>query len=180
MRPAMWPEIVANPPAGEVQSSPSCCRPKSHSVRAMPSLPRSPFGRRGRQATEAAPERTEPRVEVLESSGLRWINIERPRSLEQAWLEEHFDFHPLDYEDVFSRNQRPKVDEYDEYLFIVLHFPRYDKTVARRTAGEVDLVVGPHYLTTVPSEESQPIASLSERCRASEELRESLFSKGPG
>ena len=118
----------------------------------MPSLPRSPFGRRGRATAEVAPERTEPRVEIVESPGLRWINIERPRSLEQAWLEEHFEFHALDYEDVRSRNQRPKVDEYDDYLFIVLHFPRYDKKVSRLNAAEVDFFVGPDFLITLPNE----------------------------
>jgi magnesium transporter len=148
----------------------------------MPSLPRSPFGRRSRaSAADRAPERAdEPRVELVESPGLRWINIERPRSVDRAWLEERFEFHPLDYEDVFSRNQRPKVDEYDDYLFIVLHFPRYDKTVARLNAAEVDIFVGPDYLITLPNEEMQPIDYLFERCRSSEELRESLFSKGPG
>ncbi len=145
----------------------------------MPSLPRSPFGRR-RVAAEAKPERTEPRVEIVESPGLRWINIERPRSLEQAWMEEHFDFHPLDYEDVRSRNQRPKVDEYDDYLFIVLHFPRYDKNVSRLNAAEVDFFVGPDFLITLPNEPLQSIEYLFQRCRANEELRDSLFSKGPG
>jgi magnesium transporter len=146
----------------------------------MPSLPRSPFGRRARAAAEVVPERTEPRVEIVSSPGLRWINIERPRALEQQWLEEHFDFHPLDYEDVRSRNQRPKVDEYDDYLFIVLHFPRYDKTVARLNAAEVDIFVGPDYLITIPNEPLERIEDLFERVRANEELRESLFSKGPG
>jgi magnesium transporter len=146
----------------------------------MPSLPRSPFGRRGRAATEAAPERTEPRVEIVESPGLRWINIERPRALEQAWMEEHFDFHPLDLEDVRSRNQRPKVDEYDDYLFIVLHFPRYDKNVSRLNAAELDIFVGPDYLITLPNEPLQSVEYLFQRCRANEELRESVFSKGPG
>jgi magnesium transporter len=146
----------------------------------MPSLPRSPFGRRGRSAAEVTPERTEPRVEMVESPGLRWINIERPRALELTWLEEHFDFHALDYEDVRSRNQRPKVDEYDDYLFIVLHFPRYDKVVSRLNAAEVDMFVGPDYLITLPNEPLQPIDYLFERCRANEELREQLFSKGPG
>ncbi len=146
----------------------------------MPSLPRSPFGRRGRVAAEIAPERTEPRVEIVEAPGLRWINIERPRGLEQAWLEERFEFHALDYEDVRSRNQRPKVDEYDDYLFIVLHFPRYDKVVSRLNAAEVDIFVGPDYLITIPNEPLQSIDYLFERCRANEELRESLFSKGPG
>src|SRR3954465_3758085 len=146
----------------------------------MPSLPRSPFGRRGRAAAEATPERTEPRVEIVESPGLRWINIERPRALEQAWMEEHFDFHPLDYEDVRSRHQRPKVDEYEDYLFIVLHFPRYDKNVSRLNAAEVDIFVGPDFLITLPNEPLQSIGYLFERCRANEELRDSLFAKGPG
>jgi magnesium transporter len=146
----------------------------------MPSLPRSPFGRRGRATVEAAPERTEPRVEIVESPGLRWINVERPRSLEQRWLEEHFDFHPLDYEDVRSRNQRPKVDEYDDYLFIVLHFPRYDKTVSRLNGAELDIFVGADFLITLPNEPLQSLDYLFERCRSNEELRESLFSKGPG
>src|SRR4051794_35533191 len=171
---------LANLGAGEVQSSACCCRPTSRSVRAMPSLPRSPFGRRGRAAAEATPERTEPRVEIVESPGLRWINIERPRALEQAWMEEHFDFHPLDYEDVRSRNQRPKVDEYEDYLFIVLHFPRYDKNVSRLNAAEVDIFVGPDFLITLPNEPLQRIEDLFDRCRNNEELRESVFSKGPG
>src|SRR4051812_36901565 len=148
----------------------------------MPSLPRSPFGRRAARArtAERAPERDEPRVEIVEAPGLRWINIERPRPVDQAWLEDRFEFHPLDYEDVFSRNQRPKVDEYDDYLFIVLHFPRYDKKVARLNAAELDLFVGPDYLITIQNEPLQPVEYLFERCRASEELRDSLFSKGPG
>src|ERR687888_395458 len=169
-------------PRRRVEPAARCRRPTSRSVATMPSLPRSPFGRRSSRASvaEHAPERDEPRVEVVEAPGLRWIHIERPRQVDQAWLEERFDFHPLDYEDVFSRNQRPKVDEYDDYLFIVLHFPRYDKTVARLNAAEVDIFVGPDYLITLPNEPLQPIQYLFERCRASEELRESLFSKGPG
>ena len=149
----------------------------------MPSMPRTPFGRRGaRRGLEAprAPEREDPRVEIVEAPGLRWYNIERPRPADRAWLEERFEFHPLDYEDVFSRNQRPKVDEYDDYLFIVLHFPRYDKTVARLNAAELDLFVGPDFLITLPNELLQPVEYLFERCRTNEELREQIFSKGPG
>ena len=147
----------------------------------MPSLPRSPFGRRAARAVaEAPPDSLEPRVEIVEAPGLRWINVERPRAAELAWLEEHFDFHPLDYEDVRSRNQRPKVDEYDDYIFIVLHFPRYDKAVSRLNAAEVDIFVGPDFLITLPNELLQPIEYLFERCRTNEDMREDIFSKGPG
>src|SRR4051812_20504288 len=149
----------------------------------MPSLPKPRFGRSARvrgQAIVAAPEPDAPRVEIVETEDLRWINIERPRPVDQAWLEERFDFHPLDYEDVFSRNQRPKVDEYDDYLFIVLHFPAFDARVARLNAAELDIFIGPDYVITLPNEELRPVEFLFERCRANEEVREQHFSKGAG
>ena len=105
---------------------------------------RAPLGARARCALTPARSRATSRASrSSRRPGLRWINIERPRPVDQAWLEERYEFHPLDYEDVFSRNQRPKVDEYDDYLFIVLHFPRYDKAVGRLNAAELDLFVGP-------------------------------------
>ena len=94
----------------------------------MPSLPKPRLRRSARARADGASVQpaAEPNVEVVEYGGLRWINIERPSSVDRAWLEEHFEFHPLDYEDVLSRNQRPKIDEYPDYLFIVLHFPIFD------------------------------------------------------
>ena len=86
--------------------------------------PRLSRARPGTSA-EAPGDATAPAVATVEDSGLRWIHIERPRLAEREWLAEHFDFHPLAFEDLVSRNQRPKVDVYDDYLFIVLYFPSY-------------------------------------------------------
>jgi magnesium transporter len=148
----------------------------------MPNLPKPRLRSRSRARVDAhavaAP--AEPNVEVVEHDGLRWINIERPGPLDRAWLEEHFEFHPLDYEDVASRNQRPKIDVYDDYLFIVLHFPVFDKKVGRLNAGELDIFIGPDFLITIPNTPLQPVEYLFERCRASEEAREQLFGKGAG
>jgi magnesium transporter len=137
-------------------------------------------GRTRSDGVVGPPEPETPNLEIVEAAGLRWIKIERPRAPDRAWLEEHFSFHPLDYEDVFSRNQRPKVDEYDDYLFVVLHFPRYDKTIGRLNAAELDVFVGPDFVITLPNEPLQPLNYLFERCRANEEAREQLFSKGAG
>ena len=150
----------------------------------MPNLPK-PRLRRPARRGELAPADTQaepqaPRVEQIDAAGLRWVNIERPGALERGWLEEHFDFHPLDLEDVLSHNQRPKIDVYDEYLFIVLHFPVFDSVAGRLGAGELDLFVGPDYVVTIPNQPLQPVEYLFERCRAKEELREQLFSRGSG
>jgi magnesium transporter len=149
----------------------------------MPNLPK-PRLRRTARARELVsppqPERQTPNVEQIDAEGLRWVNIESPGTLERAWLEEHFDFHALDLEDVQSRNQRPKIDTYDEYLFIVLHFPIFDPSVGRLGTGELDLFVGPGYLITIPNQPLQPVEYLFERCRSKEEMREQLFSRGSG
>jgi magnesium transporter len=147
----------------------------------MPSIPK-PRLRRSARAVDAyavAPS-PEPNVEIIEAEGLRWINIERPGPVDRAWLEEHFNFHPLDYEDVLSRNQRPKIDEYPDYLFIVLYFPVFDKSVGRLNAAELDIFIGPDYLITLPNTPLPPVEYLFERCRSSQEVRETLFSKGSG
>ena len=116
----------------------------------------------------------------VEHGGLRWINIEQPGALEQAWLAEHFDFHPLDLEDVRSRNQRPKIDEYEDYLFVVLHFPVYDTAIQRLNAGELDFFLGHDYLVTLPNVELLPVSRLFARCAEDEQLRTQLFSRGSG
>jgi len=154
----------------------------------VPNLPKPRFGRAARTRGAVATRPTEPEarhVEVVEYEGadgqtLRWVNIERPTQADRAWLEEHFDFHALDYEDVYSRNQRPKVDEYDDYLFVVLHFPVFDKTVGRLNAAELDIFVGPDFLVTLPNQPLPPVEYLFERLRTREDLRDQLFSKGPG
>ena len=136
---------------------------------------------RPRTGRSRTPRRSaEPQVESVEWGGLRWINIERPGPAERAWLEEHFEFHPLDYEDVLSRNQRPKIDEYEDYLFIVLYFPVFDKTVGRLNAAELDIFIGPDFLITLPNTPIPPVEYLFERCRSYEDVRETLFSKGSG
>ncbi len=154
----------------------------------MPSLPkptlRRPLRRRGNESVPAAEELGAARVEVIESGSgedrLKWINFGDWRSVERDWLKEHFDFHDLDYEDLNSRNQRPKVDEYDDYLFIVLQFPRYDKELRRLSAVELDVFVGPDYVITIPKAPLPAVDYLFERCESRPQVRDELFGKGAG
>lgn len=123
---------------------------------------------------------SEPRPEIIEMPGLRWINIDQPRLADRLWLGETFGFHELDLEDVASHNQRPKVDEYQDYLFIVMQFPRYDKDAARLHAAELDIFLGPDYVITLPNDEILPLPALFERVRTRAEVREQFMSKGSG
>ena len=148
----------------------------------MPNLPRPRLRRTraGELVAPLPPEPQTPKVEEIAAEGLRWVKIDEAGGLEQAWLEENFDFHTLDYEDVHSRNQRPKIDVYDDYLFIVVQFPIFDRTARRLGAGELDMFVGDGFLITLPNQPLQPVEYLFDRCRQKEEMREQLFSRGSG
>jgi magnesium transporter len=149
----------------------------------MPTFPRPRFGfgsRPSDSGTDGHDEPDVPQIDVVDAHGLRWINVQRPGHLEFAWLREHYDFHALDYEDVSSRNQRPKVDVYDDYLFVVLHFPDYDKTIGRLNALELDVFVGPDYVITIPNRPLRTIEYLFSRVEQREDARDKHFAKGPG
>ena len=145
----------------------------------MPSLPRI----RRTRTRESTAVITRPRVPAeLSAAGLTWIHLDAPDALAAGMLAERFGWHPLDVEDVLSRRQRPKVDDYldDGYLFAVLHFPVYDRSIQRLNAAELDIFVGPDYLVTLPTVELLPLTRLFQRCQENEEVRDQLFAKGSG
>jgi magnesium transporter len=143
----------------------------------MPSLPR--IRSRSRTTREVVAPAARAPAE-LSANGLTWVHLDTPTSEEATALAERFGWHPLDVEDVLSKRQRPKVDEYEDYRFVVLHFPVYDKSVQRLNAGELDVFLGPDYLVTLPTVELLPVTRLFQRCTDNQELRESLFGKGSG
>jgi len=148
----------------------------------MPSLPRI---RRTRPPgfAEAVAPRPEPHVAELSAKGLTWIHLDPPIDPETVnALRERFGWHPLDVEDVLSKRQRPKIDDYaDEgYLFGILHFPAYDKNIQRLNAGELDFFLGPDYLVTISNVELLPVTRLFSRVEEDEHFRNQLFEKGSG
>jgi magnesium transporter len=147
----------------------------------MPSLPRikRPQADRRGATVERPPE---PRLGELHAEGLTWVHLDAPTLEEAQELAGRFGWHPLDVEDVLSKRQRPKVDDYVEegYLFGVLHFPVYDRTVQRLNAGELDFFLGADYLVTLPNVPLAPVRRLFHRCEADETFRAQLFAKGSG
>ena len=147
----------------------------------MPSLPRIRRLRSTRSAGQL-PVRAAPVVHELTASGLTWVNVVAPDVDTAQALAERFGWHPLDVEDIVSKRQRPKVDDYEDegYLFAVLHFPVYDKQVQRLNAGELDIFIGHDYVVTIPNRELHPVTRLFARCQEDDLFRQQLFARGSG
>ena len=130
----------------------------------------------------AAPQikKEEPNIDSLTWGELTWVNIARPTEKETGYLAKHYPFHPLDLDDVLSRIQRPKIDEYKDYLFLVFHFPIYRKRERVLTSSQVSVFIGQNYLITVHKGELKPLVKLFRECQIDEESRQEYCSQGSG
>jgi magnesium transporter len=129
---------------------------------------------------EAGVKEKELNIESVSWNGLTWYNIERPTTRETEYLAHHFPFHPLDLDDCLSRIQRPKIDEYKDYLFLVLHFPVYNKQTRATSSSQVSVFIGNNYLITLHRGELKPLVKLFRECELEEDTCEENFSQGPG
>jgi magnesium transporter len=125
--------------------------------------------------------RTEKELNIKQVgwNGLTWINIEKPTRWETDYLAQHYPFHHLDLDDCLSRIQRPKIDEYPEYLFIVLHFPRFSKEARVTMPSQVSIFISRDYLITLHSGELKPLTKLFQECQLDEGARQkNMLSSG--
>jgi magnesium transporter len=111
---------------------------------------------------------TETRLEDLSELITRkqttiWVDVVDPTPEEITRIGEEFHFHPLALEDVARGNQRPKVDHYDDYQFIVF----YGLTIAanRCQSREVDIFLGKHYMVTFHKSDLPIFAQIADRWR---------------
>lgn len=93
-----------------------------------------------------------------------WVDLDKPTEEETKFvLESVFQFHPLAIEDCVAPNSLPKVEDYEDYLFIVTHavdFSRRDKF----NTTELDLFLGKDYVVTFHTAPLKSVATLIDRC----------------
>lgn len=111
---------------------------------------------------------------------LTWVNIERPTERETEYLAQNYPFHPLDLDDCLSRKQRPKIDEYEDYLFVIIHFTVYDRTKRVSTHSQLSVFIGKKYLITLHSGELKTLVKLFRDCQINYESRRENFRHGSG
>jgi magnesium transporter len=136
------------------------------------------------KSRERAPSLTvegekELNIKQVTWNGLTWIDIEKPTRREIEYLAQNYPFHPLDLDDCLSRIQRPKIDEYENYLFIVLHFPLFNRKTQVTVPSQVSIFLAKDFLVTLHAGTLKPLVKLFRDCQISEEARQQNM-KSPG
>jgi magnesium transporter len=91
-----------------------------------------------------------------------WVALRDASAEELETMRREFDLHPLAVEDASHGHQRPKVEEYGDSLFVVMHL--VESVGGELTVGEVAVFAGPNYVLSVRSGSSQNFLGVRERC----------------
>lgn len=119
-------------------------------------------------------------MEVIKSDKFTWINISKPSSKDIDFLKNKYHFHELNLEDCLSTVQRPKIDIQNDYIFIVLHFPRFFKNINKMTVSEMDIFLGKDFIVTSGDGELKPVKLLFDEFQKNPEKLQELIKNGPG
>ena len=96
-----------------------------------------------------------------------WVAMKDPGPGELAMMQHEFHLHELALEDARHGHQRPKIDEYGDSLFAVLHNIEFGEELK---VGEIDLFVGRNYVLSVRNQAEPGFAAVRARCEREPEL----------
>jgi magnesium transporter len=102
--------------------------------------------------------------------GMAWIGLYRPEEHEVESLASEFQLHPLAVEDAIHAHQRPKIERYDDTLFVVLRPARYVDATEEVEFGEIHIFAGPRFVLTVRHSEATEFGSVRRRLESQPEL----------
>jgi magnesium transporter len=105
-----------------------------------------------------------------EEDGFVWLGLHDPDAAELTDVAERFDLPPLAVEDAMQAHQRPKIEDYDDGYFLVLHTARYIDESEEVEFGEVHVFTGPGYVVVVRHGVASELGSARERLEEQPEL----------
>ena len=115
----------------------------------------------------------------IQTHNFTWINVENPTKRDTDFLRKSFHFHPLDLEDCLSPVQTPKIEEYDNYVFIVLRFPVFNKKEKVVYASELDIFINHDFLVTIHRNNLILIDKIFDKCKKDNKFQAEHFGSSP-
>jgi magnesium transporter len=96
-----------------------------------------------------------------------WINIDGIQRIDVIEkIGKHFNLHPLALEDIVNTGQRPKMEDFVDYIFVVLKMLYYDEKKREPNAEQLSLVLGPNWVISFQENEGDVFDPIRERIRA--------------
>lgn len=99
---------------------------------------------------EHKPNNLQEIIPFKDTTTVTWININGLHDIDTIQtITEGFAIHPLVVEDIVNTGQRPKIEEYDDYIYIVTKMMKYDSVENRIHTEQLSIILGKHYVITL-------------------------------
>jgi magnesium transporter len=120
--------------------------------------------------------------QTITNNGLTWIDIQKPTRNNLEIIGQQYSFHELNIEDCLSKIQIPKMDKYNDYLFVILHFPTIEKKEKTSTlkVSQLSIFVGINFVITVHQGDLKPLVEMFYLCKQSDKQRQILMGTSSG
>jgi magnesium transporter len=121
----------------------------------------------GANFQEKAVDSVEEAFSLRDKSSVMWLNIDgvhQPEIIEQVG--KSFGLHPLVAEDIASTGQRPKMEEFDDYIFVVLRMLRFDGEENETKTEQISMILGPDFVVSFQEREGDVFDTIRERLRS--------------
>ncbi|WP_053673938.1 magnesium and cobalt transport protein CorA [Streptomyces sp. NRRL B-1140] len=127
------------------------------------------------QRTEGPEDLSDALGDARTAGGFVWIGLHEPTEDEFDHVTREFGLHPLAVEDALKAHQRPKLEVYDDSLFVVLKPVAYEPQSDTVSSGEIMIFLGDSFVVTVRHGEGSPLKAVRHRLEQEPEL----LGKGP-
>ena len=117
---------------------------------------------------------------VIRGPKVTWVDIQDPTREDVQYLKEKFNFHPLVLGELMPPGHRPKVEHHDDYLFMILYYPVFNKEKRETKPRELDIIVTKNTIITSHYRSILPLKALFDSCNLYKESKKSYMSEGPG
>jgi len=111
----------------------------------------------------------------IEHNNITWKNMSNPGFQDLNFLDEKLSVSQVVLKDLLGFNKRPKIEEFDHYLFLVIHFPVFNEKTRQTTPTEIDFIVTQDMVLTVYQNENPVLVNLFEELNANEARRPECF-----
>lgn len=91
-----------------------------------------------------------------------WIHFQSPKKSELLEIWEEYDLHEIIIDDIIEYWTQDKIDTYDNHIFAVFHFPKYDEKQKRYISNELSVILWKNFIITITSHQTSHIESIKE------------------
>jgi magnesium transporter len=110
-------------------------------------------------------------IKSINWQNLTWLNIEQPTRDEIEYLKQNYHFHDLELDDCLRRVHRPTIDEHENYLFMMFHFPVFHKRTQVILPSQVSVFLGRDYLITLHEGNLESLVEMFKNCELNQDAR---------